>query len=294
MSKHALSATDKKVLHALAPYATVASIVLDAWGSVSESSVHTARSLVSLSQLGLTEEEKVLVILNAGVSMDILARKGEGYEIVREMHSKFKQWAYALKVMSFYVSDIHQDSTVSKVILTKPAKPSQLEKKLSDKGWKTFEIEPTMHAFHGMANATIKRLVIMTPFFDKTGAEWVKEIFSMTKEGVQRILILRSLEHNKDWNDYPSGYDLISGWLKDHQVAVYNYSVKKAEGGGRETFHAKVVLADSRIAYIGSSNMTAASSYSMEMGVKITGRSAADVAVIVESVISVATLWRKI
>lgn len=285
-----LSGLDKKILKGLAPYASTASKVLDAWGCMPEDSIQTSRSLIEISHLGLTELSKVSEILEISANMEVISKSGNGYKIAKGMHDKFKYWAYSLNVMSFYATEIHLDLTVSTVVLTKPAKPSMLEKKLSDKGWKASEIEPTLHSFYSMADLASDKLVIMTPFLDDTGAEWVKDIFSRTQESVQCILILRSLER-PGATDYPEGYLLIKDWLIDNNIKVYNYSLQRSEDWGRETFHAKVVLADRRIAYIGSSNMTGHSSYSMEMGVKITGRAAADVDVIVESLISVATLW---
>ena len=149
--------------------------------------------------------------------------------------------------MSFYATEIHQDLTLSTVVLTKPFKPSLLEKKLSDKGWKTSKIEPTLHSFYSMADLASDKLVIMTPFLDDTGAEWVKDIFSRTHKSVKCTLILRSLER-REATDYPSGYLLIKDWLIDRNIKVYNYSLQRPEDWSRETFHAKVVLADRRIA----------------------------------------------
>ena len=290
MSTLILSGLDKKILKGLAPYASTASKVFDAWGCMPEDSIQTSRSLIEISHLGLTELSKVSTTLEVSVSMELIFKCGNGYKIAKGMHDKFKYWAYALNVISFYATEIHLDLTLSTVVLTKPVKPSMLEKKLSDKGWRTSEIEPTLHSFYSIADLASNKLVIMTPFLDDTGAEWVKDIFSRTQKSVQCILILRSLER-PGARDYPVGYLLIKDWLLDNNIKVYNYSLQRSEDWGRETFHAKVVLADRRIAYIGSSNMTEHSSYSMEMGVKITGRAAADVDVIVESLISVSTLW---
>ena len=71
---------------------------------------------------------------------------------------------------------------------------------------------------------------------------------------------------------------------------VYNYSIPRADGG-RETFHAKAVLCDRCFAYLGSSNITAASlEHSMEMGVVLHGRAAADVAEVIDAVLAAAIM----
>lgn len=108
--------------------------------------------------------------------------------------------------------------------------------------------------------------------------------------GVERILILRSLEDNTR-KDYPLGFDTLSPWPKAQGTLVFNYSIPRLEGG-RETFHAKVVLCDRSVAYLGSSNVTAASlEHSMEMGVVLEGRAAARVADVIDAVLKSATQW---
>jgi len=165
-----------------------------------------------------------------------------------------------------------------------------LEQQLSALGWRTTELEATEHAFHGMVRAAKRRMVVMTPFFDSTGATWLTELLSNVSPGVERILILRSLEDNTR-KDYPFGFDAISQWLKVEGVRVFNYSIPRMDGG-RETFHAKAVLCDRSTAYLGSSNVTAASlEHSMEMGVVLEGRAAAGVAEVIDAVLAAATPW---
>jgi len=90
---------------------------------------------------------------------------------------------------------------------------------------------------------------------------------------------------------YPFGFDAISTWLKAQGVRVFNYSIPRRDGG-RETFHAKAVLCDRGIAYLGSSNVTAASlEHSMEMGVVLQGRAATGVAEVIDAVLAASTPW---
>ena len=105
--------------------------------------------------------------------------------------------------------------------------------------------------------------------------------------GSSASLILRSLEDSTR-KAYPFGFDTISPWLKAQGVRVFNYSIPRMEGG-RETFHAKAVLCDRSTAYLGSSNVTAASlEHSMEMGVVLEGRAAAGVAEVIDAVLAAA------
>jgi phosphatidylserine/phosphatidylglycerophosphate/cardiolipin synthase-like enzyme len=54
--------------------------------------------------------------------------------------------------------------------------------------------------------------------------------------------------------------------------------------GGYESFHAKVVLADEDLAYVGSANMTQYERHSMELGLVVEGRPARAIASVVRAV----------
>jgi phosphatidylserine/phosphatidylglycerophosphate/cardiolipin synthase-like enzyme len=291
MSEQKLSTFEKSVLAGLAHRPGLAAALLDAWSDGLPHSTQTARTLVDLAQLGVTEEQATQELLFKSVELSLLDAVPGGFRPRGDAHAKFKRLALALNAVEHYTRFVQQDSTTVQVVLTKPPAPSVLETKLSDMGWRTTDIEPTEHAFHSMVSAATRRVVVMTPFFDGKGAIWLQELFSAAKPGVEQVLVLRTLESPKR-DDYPAGYDNIAGWLKDRGVRVMNYSLPRLNTFGRETFHAKVVLCDSDTAYLGSSNMTSASlEHSMEMGVALRGRAAADVAVVVEAVMNAAQPW---
>lgn len=291
MSAQKLTAFEKKVLAGLAYRAALAAALLDVWADLSESSVQSERSLIDLAQLGVTDERATRDVLEKSVELGLLGATSLGFKPLGGAHSKFRRLALALYAIEHYVSTVHKDATTARIVLTKPPRPSMLEQKLSEFGWRTTELEPTEHAFHSMVRSAQSRVVVMTPFFDVKGALWLRELFSFVQPGVERVLVLRSLE-DPTRKDYPGGYDTIASWLKIESVRVFNYSIPRLEGGGRETFHAKVVLCDRNAAYLGSSNMNAASlEQSMEMGVALQGRAAADVAVVLDAVLSAAAQW---
>lgn len=291
MSTQMLSAFEKQVIAGLSFKAGLVATLLDAWSGISENLIQTERSLIDLAQLGVTEERATREVLEKSVKLGLLDKAALGFRPRPGVHGRFKRLALALHAIEYYISFVHVDVTRTSVVLTKPAKPSTLEQKLSELGWRTSDLEQTDHAFHSMVRSAQFRVVVMTPFFDVKGATWLQELFSLTKVGIEHVLVLRSLE-NPTWDDYPIGYDSIVCWLKEHNVRVFNYSIPRIEGKGRETFHAKVVLCDQDAAYLGSSNMTSASiSHSMEMGVAVSGRAAADVAVVIEAVLGSAIEW---
>ncbi len=290
MSGQRLTSFEQAILAGLADKAALAALVLDAWASLSPAAVQTARSLVSAAQLGLTEERATAEMLKRAVSLGLLDELPLGFVPRAGAHSRFQRLSFALNAIEFYRTVVHRDATVAQVVLTKPPRPSVLEQKLASLGWRTTDLEPTEHAFHGLVRAAQRRVVVMTPFFDGTGAVWLRELLSYVTPGVERVLVLRSLEDSSR-KDYPVGFDLLSPWLKQEDVRVFNYSIPRAVGG-RETFHAKAVLCDRASAYLGSSNVNAASlEHSMEMGVVLNGRAAAGVAEVVDAVLAAASPW---
>jgi phosphatidylserine/phosphatidylglycerophosphate/cardiolipin synthase-like enzyme len=280
-----LSAFEEKVLKAVEGRAALASRVFQAWSELPPPSTQTVRSLIDASQLGVTEELALAEVLAAGQAAGLFEPSGSGFRVKAGLHEALERLAFALEAIDHYRSSLHRDETTVKVVLTKPPQPSLLERRLEEVGWRTTDVEPTDHAFVRLVQQATSRVVVMTPFLDLKGASWLKELFSQTAPGVARVLILRSLEA-PERKDFPAGYPALTSWFKEQGIEVYNYSLTRPNGTGRETFHAKVVLCDRSSAYLGSSNMTEASlEYSMEMGIVMTGRAAAQVADVVGAVL---------
>lgn len=290
MATEKLTAFEQAVLAGLSEKAGLAATLLETWAGLPPDSVQSARSLVDAAQLGVTEEGATQDLLERSVGLGLVESTLVGFKPRNGAHAGFQRLAFALHAVEHYRASVHRDATVAQVVLTKPPRLSVLEQKLSALGWRTTDLEPTEHAFHGMVRAARRRVVVMTPFFDSAGAAWLQELLSYVSPGVERTLILRSLEDNTR-KDYPFGFDAISRWLKAQDIRVFNYSIPRMDGG-RETFHAKAVLCDRSAAYLGSSNVTAASLlHSMEMGVVLEGRAAADVAEVIDAVLAAATPW---
>jgi phosphatidylserine/phosphatidylglycerophosphate/cardiolipin synthase-like enzyme len=289
MANRQLSAFEKGAIAALAPRASLAGALLEAWSELPEGSVQNARTLVSYAQLGVTEERAAEEVLELAVAAGLLERRETGFAARPNALAVFPRLAFALASVQYYLTAVHQEATRVQVVLTKPPRPSVLEQKLSELGWRTADLEATDHAFNSLVRSARRKVVVMTPFFDERGAAWLQELFGFVSAGVERFLILRSLEDSSK-RDYPTGFSAIQPWLAAQQVKVFNYSIPRASGIGRETFHAKVVVVDRRHAYVGSSNVTAASlDHSMEMGVTLEGKAVASVAEVIDAVLLVST-----
>ena len=102
----------------------------------------------------------------------------------------------------------------------------------------------------------------MTPYQDETGADIVLSLFSNAKAAKRKQLIIRTQPDGS----LPAGLTQISARLMALGVEIYNFRLDKNDAAGYETFHAKVVLADSATAYVGSANMNKWSfQYSLEL-----------------------------
>jgi phosphatidylserine/phosphatidylglycerophosphate/cardiolipin synthase-like enzyme len=284
-----LSAFEERVLKALEPRAALAFRALQVWSELPPESVQTVKSLTEAAHLGVTEESALAEVFSAGLDVELFEAAGSGFRVKEGLHRLLSRLAFALEAIDHYRTTLHCDDTKVQVVLTKPPQPSVLEQRLEDVGWRATDLEPTDRAFLRLVQMARRRVVVMTPFFDTKGAAWLKELFSQTAPGVVRQLILRSLE-SPDRPDYPAGFPVLAPWFREQSVEVFNYSLSRPNGGGRETFHAKVVLCDRDAAYLGSSNLNHASlEYSMEMGIAMRGRAAAQVDDVIGAVIKAST-----
>ncbi len=231
MSTQKLTAFEQTIVAGLADQAGLAASILDTWSDLPIASVQSPRSLVDAAQLSLTDEGATEKLLVRAVSLGLISKEQSGFRACGNAKTLFPRLALALYSIEHYRSAVHRDATVAQVVLTKPPRPSVLEQKLSDLGWRVANLDPTEHAFHGMVQSALRRVVVMTPFLDNVGATWLRELLSYTSPGIDRTLILRSLEEPAR-KDYPVGFDLISRWLKEEGIRVFNYSIAKA-GGGR-------------------------------------------------------------
>jgi hypothetical protein len=197
----------------------------------------------------------------------------------------FRELATALLAVSLYRKEVHVDADIVEVVLTPPGRPSELGDALRLRGWIEADLEHTEATLHHLANAARVRLAVLSPFMDAVGASSVVALFKATDTSVRRVLVTRCQE-----GIVPQPLAAAMPELTALGVVVHNYWLQRP-GSGYETFHAKAVLADSRMAYLGSANMTHASlSVSMELGTLLQGDSARTLASVVDAILSVAPI----
>ena len=170
------------------------------------------------------------------------------------------------------------------VILTRPKAPSVLVDALEkidapSTYW-------TRDSFVHLAEQACESLRIMTPFVDQTGADLLAKMFNSTSAS-HRLLVLRpTYAGERPWLNYLSAEIF-------RRVAIREYWLEARDGEGLrrvETFHAKAICADARLAYVGSSNFVSSSlDRSLECGVLIRDREAKTVAALMDAVESIST-----
>src|SRR4029077_11900796 len=158
----------------------------------------------------------------------------------------------------------------------------QLAEALRARGWVGADLEHTGAILLHLATQSNTRFAVLSPFIDAGGMDNVIALFEVTKGNVRRVLITRCQD-----GVIPAPLQAAYHTLGALGVAIHNYWLPRHSG--YETFHAKVILSDARMAYIGSANMTQASlSLSMELGTFLRGESVRTLVSVVDAILAVA------
>lgn len=185
-----------------------------------------------------------------------------------------------------------RDANQVEITLSPPAHPSRLVEVLPKEGFAWTRLYDTKDSLIELASQARERLIIVSPFLDKEGLQWIEHLFDATAARlIDRILIVRGRDRlekevlcNQQTRLSCLGIKVLSYAIM-HDPALRNPAV--------ETFHAKILLADNDKAYIGSANMTRWSrDFSMECGVILKGPSVKPVATLVEAIMKVSNHWR--
>jgi hypothetical protein len=177
---------------------------------------------------------------------------------------------------------------VTEFAITMPLVPSYLEKELTATLSRPGGFLTTSAAFTRLAQAASRRLAVMTPFIDAGGFRWLRRVFEAASPQCQKILILR----DTDRYTVELGVE-HADWLRALHVSVRDYHLSHDAATGRvlpiETFHAKLIVADDVLAYVGSANLLSSSEdLCLETGLLVDGAAASDVARLVDAVLRVA------
>jgi hypothetical protein len=168
----------------------------------------------------------------------------------------------------------------TKFVVTLPPEPSPLRRALeADIASAYTALIDTTDAFRHIALRAHSRLVVMMPYIDRSGAQWALEVFRLTKAH-ERILILRDVSKI-------DALGPVGGELRSAVTAMHDYGGVDPEITLKETFHAKIVLADGSAAYVGSANLLRRSrETNLECGMLVEGPAVFGVKVLVDAVLA--------
>jgi phosphatidylserine/phosphatidylglycerophosphate/cardiolipin synthase-like enzyme len=275
----------KQLLEALSVRSSVAAHLFEAIQRLKAGQLIDAPSLLRTAKLTLTEQRGAEEVMAELVRHDLAEATSFGWRISERLSSSAKMLTVAFEAVDHYRSAIHKDRTEARLVLTRPPHALGLDQALSNATWSLSNMAETDASFRALAQRARRRFVVMTPFLDDRGADWLQSLLEETAPGVERTVILRYLDR-PGAAGYPVGITRIRSWLDDNGVRVSNYFLPTQGTEFRETFHAKVVLSDSDAAYVGSANVTGASqAVSMELGILVTGQAALDVAAVVDAIL---------
>jgi hypothetical protein len=230
---------------------------------------HAAQILAGLSAAGVcaSGEDDFWISAIAPVELQRLAQLLKGAEHYRRLRST---------------------GSSLELVVTMPLPPSRLEQELGSAAGRPGGYLSTAAAFTRIAQAASKRLVVLTPFIDWGGFLWLRRTLEAARAETEKILILRdAAEHAVELSVQHAD------WLRAMNVSVKDYNHAHEQTSGRalplETFHAKVLLADESLAYVGSANFLGSSeAVTLETGVVVDGAAAVQVARLVSGVLRVA------
>lgn len=176
----------------------------------------------------------------------------------------------------------------ARFVVTLPSEPSHLAsalKNVTPEGMPA--LTATKDAFLYLARRSKQRLVLITPFIDQPGIAWANELLQAT-EAPERILVLRDRSQlQKYYSD-----DLLARVTELLEYRIFHPAGTHLKP--YETFHAKIVMADASVAYVGSANLLESSmEVALECGFIIEGPAVAQVSDVVTAILHIARVGHR-
>jgi phosphatidylserine/phosphatidylglycerophosphate/cardiolipin synthase-like enzyme len=266
----------------LYPLAEQASRVLSYLAEFPESFSRSDSELAA--QIGRVSAQQVAMVRRMLLGAGLAQEAGFISSLVAS-NTTLRRLAVNLEGVAGYLR-IHKDRDTVQLVLTEPGERSALRGAIDRSNALPPLVFQTSDAFISLARAAKHALTVLVPFMDDQGAEFLLTLFALCGDGVERHLICRPLSEPHCGGAYRRRHSDF----RRLDVAVYEYALPSKLPSGRETFHAKVVLADDSAFYVGSSNfMGSALERSLECGVIVRGESARQLHCVLRAIRCIAT-----
>jgi len=233
-------------------------------------------------ELSSDRAERAVSILEI---LGLIHREGDGVRLGVSCEEGLEHAAVLRGVA--YARYRQRDANSVEITLSPPVRPSRLMECLPKQGFSWARLYHTRDILIELASGARHRLTIASPFLDMDGLEWVGQLFEASPSGSERTLIVRGRHplERAALRAYQSQLTLWSAKVLKYAIA-HDPDLRTP---ALETFHAKIILADSDRAYIGSANMTRWSrDYCLECGVIISGPCVKPVTTLIDAIIAIA------
>src|SRR5262249_48335302 len=91
----------------------------------------------------------------------------------------------------------HRDANQVEITLSPPAYPSRLMEMLPKQGFSWARLYDTKDSLIELASQAQQRFIIISPFLDNEGLEWIDQLFeASSRKPVERTLIVRGRDEN--------------------------------------------------------------------------------------------------
>ena len=267
----------------LFPLATQAARVLAYLADVPDGIARTDSDLAS--RVGDVSAQHVAVVRRALVATGIAAPANFATRWLSSP-DELRALAENLAGVASYLR-VHRDRDSVQLVLTEPGQKSALRRAIDDSRALSPMLFQTSDVFFGLAREAKEELTVLSPFLDRQGAEFLLELLALCSAGARRTLLCRPRdepERGDALRRYAAGFRRLN-------VSVHEYALASVLPSRRETFHAKVVLADASAFYVGSSNfMGSALDRSFECGVVVHGDAARQLRYVLSALKSIARI----
>lgn len=257
--------------------------ILKFFSSTEHDYILSADTICAGARITTSEKSRFKKVMAHLSEKNLVVKEDSGWRAIRT--SQRYQNSAMLLEGAFYADKLREKEKHIQLALTLPLKPSELQKHLPNKGFLLANMSDTDTCFQSIALSAKSEFTIMTPFLDKVGVLWVKELFELTAEkDIKRTLVIRDYEKCKQQlRQIREAIERLDIKIIDYLIEYQDAEAKRNQS--YETFHAKIVLADDTVAYIGSANMLESSQIrSLEAGVVIKDHSAVYLKELIDSV----------
>lgn len=221
----------------------------------------SARMAAPICSIALVKSQALEQVLRSWASQGLIEAHEKGFRACTRVD--YRRLAYLFEGLAVS-SDVFPPPPQVDLVATISDNALYLLKKMNRFDVYKPDYHDTESLFKALAAKSTREFVVMSPFIDAKSEDYLLNLFDNCAEDVMKVMILRSKEFE------PSRFNALLRRLKDRGVIVHDYLMNHTCTSSTlhfETFHAKVLMADRELTYVGSANMTAVSrSVSMELG----------------------------